>query len=645
MGFSFTSPSREAGPSCLTVNRLPQFVRQVTNEQRQNRPSVKVSPVDDNGDVELSKIIQGFVRHIEVKSGAPVAYDTAFTSAARCGFGYFRIITKYSHSKSFNQEICYQSIKDPFWVYVDPYYREPDGSDMNWAFVTKDMSREDYESLYGKSKLSGIREWEGLGDSLKGWVSKDSCRVSEYFYKEEVEVDILLLSSGEVLEKTEALSLGDLEVISERKTKVQRIHWCLLNGLEVLSRTTWPGQWIPIIPVLGEELDIDGTRRLESVIRHAKDSQQAYNYWVSCETEAIALAPKAPWVGAEGQFEGHEEEWSTANRVPHAYLEYKPTSYNGQLVGPPQRNVFEPPVQAITNARIHSNEDLKGTTGIYDAFLGNQGQEYSGVAIQRRVNQAQTSQYHLVDNLNRSIRHGARIVVDLIPKIYDTAQSIRILGENEEEKIVRINEVFEEDGQEKSFYLTRGQYDVTLSTGPSFSTKRQEAVESILSLVQSYPAAAQVASDILLKNMDWPGSEEIAERLKKLVPPEVLENKDMEIPPEVQSKLEEMSQVIEDLSSQLNEAKELVRTKTLELESKERIEASKLDVDLKKSLAKLDVENGMEFLREELEKIQERLNELGPLAPLEQSEDERGRSMEMLPNEPTLRGRIEPESE
>lgn len=608
--------SADARP-CLTINRIPQFIRQITNDQRQNRPSIKVFPVDDKGDQDIAKIMQGLIRHIEYNSGADTAYDEAFKGAVGSSFGYFRIITDYVSPESFEQEILIKKISNHFSVYLDPHHKEPDGSDAEWGFVFEDVSKDSFEAKYPKAKLSSENDWRSLGDSTPGWISDKTCRIAEYFYKEYEEKTIYLLNTGEVLSEDdlpETLPNG-VEIKNKRQAVLPVIKWCKIVGNEILERTDWLGQWIPIIPVYGDELNIDGKRVLEGIVRHAKDPQRMYNYWASTETETIALAPRAPFIGAEGQFEGHEGKWQTANSKPHAYLEYKPVDLNGQLSPPPQRNVYEAPVQSITSARLQSSEDLKATTGIYDAALGARSNEVSGVAIRGRQAQAQTSNFHFIDNLTRSLRHAGRILVDLIPKVYDYATAARIIGEDGEQQIVYINQVM--DGVIKND-LSAGKYDVTVETGPGFATKRQEAVASILEFIGAYPQAAQVIGDLLAKNMDWPGAQEISERLKKLIPPHILGDGNQQLPPEAQAQMAQMQQMIQMLQGQLQQATLKLETKAMELESKERVEFAKMDVDLKKEMMKVPSEQSLAALMQEMAEINARLEMVGisrPIAP------------------------------
>lgn len=593
---------------CLTINKLPQHSRQVTNDQRQNRPRIKVNPVDDYADPETGKVYQGMIRHIENDSDADIARDTAFQSAVDTGLGYYRVLTEFVSPTSFDQEIKIKRIRNRFSVYLDPFCQCPAGSDANKAFIAEIISKDDYKREYGDSDLSKMDDWESIGDKYPGWATKDSCRIVEYFYKSYKSTTLHQLNTGETYlneDLPEALPEG-VQIVGERATKVPVIHWCKLNGIEVLEESIWPGKWIPIIRMVGDELDVDGKLIQEGIIRHAKDPQRMYNFWVSSETELIGQAPKAPWIGAAGAFDEFEDDWATANIKSHAYLEYNPV----EGAPPPQRNVYEPPVQAITNARLQSADDLKSTTGLYDASFGARSNENSGIAIQRRNAQAQTSNFHFVDNLSRAMRHEGRILVDLIPKIYDTERAQRIIGEDGEEEIVYLNKVFEKDGKSHHYALSAGKYDVTIDDGPNYATKRQEAADAMLEFSKAFPQLSEVAGDLIFNNLDLAGAKEIAERLKKLLPENLKDSENTQIPPQIQSQLQEMNQMVEALTEQLNQANDKIENKTLELESKERIELTKIEFDYKKEMAKIDSNEAMLLFREELNQINQRLNQL-----------------------------------
>lgn len=613
------------GRPCLTINRIPQFIRQITNDQRQNRPTIKISPVDDKADIETAKIYQGLIRHIWVSSNADVAIDTSLDHSATGGFGFFRIKTDYVSPYSFDLEAKFERISNLMSVYFDPSSKEPDGSDSNFAFIFDELTEEDYKNQYPDSDLSSMQDWKSLGDNSEGWISDKAVRVAEYFYREFEEITLVMLPDGQVFKS------DDLEEIPEgskqRKAKIPVVKWLKLNGVEVLEETIWPGSYIPVIPVYGEEIIVNGERHLEGVVRHAKDPQRMYNYWKSTETESITLAPKAPFIGYAGQFEGFESQWAQANKKPKAFLEANATTEatGSQILPLPQRNSIEPAVAAISNASMLASEDMKATTGIYDAALGNRSNEQSGIAIQRRNIQSQTSNFHLIDNLSRSIRHAGKILLEIIPQIYDAPRVARIIGEEGNEEVILLNQLFQYKGKPTQFNLNVGQYDVVVETGPSFATKRQEAAASMADLTRSYPQLMQVAGDLLVKNLDWPGASEIAERIKKTLPPGIVDDPNKKpIPPEVQSQMQQMDQMIKMLTDKVNEQSEIIKTKHAELESKERIEFAKMQVDLQKKQMEIAPSQAMETVMQELAKINTRLQLLDINEPFDNEFNESG---------------------
>ncbi|MGB1290529.1 MAG: portal protein [Pseudoalteromonas sp.] len=644
---------------CLTINKVAQNVHQLTNEQRQNRPAIKISPFDDNADVESAEVFQGLVRSIENCSNADTAYDIGFDSSVTGGRGYVRLTTEYSDPMSFNQEAKVKPIHDPHSVVLDPTYKEPDGSDAEWGFVIDSMSRDDFKAKYPNAEVS--KDTFDFEEAIKtDWYSENTVKVAEYFSKDYEKAKLILLPDGStVLEKDlkelkldekEELGLTD-ELIKQlcdsdktcRETQIPVVNWYKINGDEILEQTVWPSRWIPIIPIHGEELHINGQRIFQGIIRQSKDPQKMYNYWATCETESIALAPKVPFVGAEGQFEGHESKWNQAHIKNYAYLEYKPTTLaNGEVAPPPQRQFGGVNVQAITQARMLSSDDLKSSSGIYDASLGNRSNESSGIAINRRTAQAQISNFHFVDNLSRSIRHLGRCLVDIIPKIYDAERTVRILGEDDEERIVTLNAIFQEQGKTKHYDLAVGKYDVNVSVGPSYTSKRQEAVDSMIQMSQYNPKIAETASDLMVKNMDWPGAQEIAERLRKTIPPELLDDKSKDpIPPQAQAQIQQLSQLSEQLTEKLNDAQDKLDNKTLELESKERIELAKIDKDLRIKAAELDAKHGAEpedlsILASEIIAIQERLQLLNIDEPIDQDQIAEGLEQELNAGQPPI---------
>lgn len=529
---------------CLTINKLPQHVLQITNQQRKDKPSGKVIPVDDKADIDVAEVFDGIVRHIEYISDADIAYDTACDHQVTAGEGYWRYITKYVDDQSFDQEILVQRIKNMFSVHMDPTIQDPCGSDAKWCLISQDMTKDEFEAAFPDK--TPISQWgpQAVGDQgMETWLTTKSVRIAEYFYIENEEKTLGeyptvqgIIQGGFYMDgSVEAEYYKRMGIKPKRTRKVQnpRVKWCKLNGNEILEKQEWAGKYIPVVRVIGNEFEIEGRTYISGIVRNAKDAQRMYNYWTSQEAEMLALAPKAPYVGAAGQFEGFEDKWKTANIQNYPYLEYNPTVEEGLLVPPPQRTPPPLPQAGLIQAKMGAADDIKGTTGQYDPSLGADSQEKSGKAILAREKQTDNGTFHYQDNLGRAIRHGTRILVDLIPKIYDTQRVARIIGLDGDASQVKLNPdqpeavVTHKDQEtgaaiEKIYNLNVGKYDVAVSTGPGYATKRQEAVENMGLLIQTSPELWKVIGDLLVKNMDWPGAQEMSRRLRATIPPEVL---------------------------------------------------------------------------------------------------------------------------
>ncbi|MGE5621428.1 MAG: portal protein [Candidatus Bathyarchaeota archaeon] len=562
---------------CLTINKLPAFVRQVTNQMRQNRPQVKVHPVDNGADIEIAKILQGLERHIHVNSSADSAYDTAGEHCVTFGWGYWRVVTDYVREDSFDQDIFIRRIRNPFSVYFDPASQEPDGSDAERAAISDWISRDEFKRQYQDADINAYGYY-GSGDFDPEWADDTMVRVAEYFRVERTRDTLVRLSNGAAVFKSQLetpqwqqyVAATGLQVIGDRPSTRRVVRWSKVNGKDQLETREWAGYWIPIVPCYGIEYDIEGKRRLQGIVRDAKDPQRMYNYWRTSETELVALAPKAPWVVAEGQIAGYEDIWRQANTRSFPTLPYKPTDLKGHPVPPPQRQPFAGAPTGIIQAALEASDDIKATTGLFDASLGAKGNETSGVAIRARQQQGDVANFHFFDNLVRSIRHTGRIVLDLIPKIYDTERVARIIGEDGTPSTVTLNEK-QRDPQTGAIDrvlndVTVGTYDVVIDTGPSYQTKRIEAAESMIEFIRAFPQAAGPLGPLIAKNMDWPGAEDIANVLKALLPPAVqaaIDGKEAQgVPPELQSKMQEMDQVIQQLQSALQDSQRKLEDKS-----------------------------------------------------------------------------------
>jgi len=556
---------------CLTINKLPQHVRLVTNEQRQNRPSGKVIPADDQADVAVAEVFQGIVRHIEYLSDADVAYDTACDNQVTYGEGYIRILTEYCREDTFDQDLKIGRIRNSFSVYMDPMIHDPCGSDAEWCFITEDIPKEEYERLYPDALPISVMMSQGVGDqSLSMWMSQETVRIAEYFYIDHQKKTLNLypdnITAFNNSPQDKQLKALYGKPLKSRTSEHRQVKWLKTNGFEVLEERDWAGKWIPVIRVVGNEFEVDGQLYISGLVRNAKDAQRMYNYWVSQEAEMLALAPKAPFIGYGGQFEGYETNWKTANTNNWPYLEVNPdvTDSSGSPLPLPER--AQPPMAqtGLIQAKVGAGEDIKATTGQYDSSIGATSNERTGRAILARQNQGDTSTYHYVDNLARAVRYTTRQLVDLIPKIYDTERVARIVGLDGEVDMVKINPNQPEPVRiikdpitgldiEKIYNPSIGVYDVVVTTGPSYATKRQEAMEAMQMILQSNPQLWGVAGDLFIKNMDWPGAQEMAARFAKTLDPKVLENSDES--PEAQMMRAQMN----DMANQMEQTAALVQ--------------------------------------------------------------------------------------
>jgi hypothetical protein len=472
------------------------------------------------------------------------------------GWGYWRVVTDYVRDDSFDQEIYIKPISNPFTVYFDPNSQMPDGSDAETCLITEVMSKKDFRAQYPNADDGGNFNNRGTGDADADWIMKEDIRIAEWWFTERVKTKLLLLSDGTQVFKDEApsaelMAAAGVFVVSERPTVRKLIKWCKLTGLEVLEESTWMGKHIPIVPVYGQQITIDDKRKKYGLVRMAKDPQRMYNYWRTALTESVALAPKAKWLLAEGQDEGHENEWAQANIKAAPVLRYKQKDIEGQPAPVPTRLQPEAPPAGIVEATSAINNDLQTVVGIFDANQFSQGNQ-SGKAIRGQQMQIDMTNYHYYDNLTRSLKQTGRIILDLIPKIYDKERVMRIIGYDNRPEMVTINpRQVDESGAEKILNdVTVGEYDVYMDTGPGYQSKRQEAVESMIPLLQANPELFQAAGDLVFRNMDFPGADVIADRLAAMNPMAKIDEKS-DVPPQAQMQLMMSQKQIADLQQQI----------------------------------------------------------------------------------------------
>lgn len=583
---------REGRP-CLTINRMPAFIRQVTNDVRQNTPSIKFHAASDDASDEVAEVLDGLARNIEYTSDADVAYETALDHAVTGGFGYFRISIDYAYDDSFDKDIKIESIKNPLSVYPDYTSTKCDSSDWDHCIVTDLLTHDEFERRWPDKTPS---DWSDQIDSK--WFFEDSVRIAEYWCRDEISKPIFLMTDGSVIDEQTLIAQKDvfdvqgITVKDQRATKSHKVTQYLMSGNDILETVDWPGVYIPIIPVYGDEFMFEGKRHFLSLIRHSKDSQRMFNYWRTTSTELVALAPKAPFIGAVGQFTTDANKWETANTQSHAYIEYDPIGG----MPPPQRQPFAGVPAGALQEAMNAADDMKSIMGIYDASLGAKSNETSGKAILARQREGDVSTFNFIDNLSRAIRHAGRILCDLIPKVYSTERIIRVIHQDGTNEDIPINQEFmptpnqkvgmnsgDNEQQEfaqamaKMYDLSKGKYDVTVETGPSYTTKREEAANQMMMFMQSMPNAAPLIGDLLAKNLDWPGADDIADRLQAVLPPEVKGQNPQVM--QMQQQLQQMQMASQQMQQQAQQAITQLQQQLEQEKQDKAIELAKLQND------------------------------------------------------------------
>lgn len=550
---------------CLTIDQLGQFIHQVANTIRMNTPSINIIPGTD-GDIETADIFKGLIRNIEYRSNADEAYDTASLSSIRCSIGFIFVDHGYVNNNSFEQELTIKRCINSLQVWIDCDSIEADGSDARRATKIQPMSVQEFKRRYPEKKVSSF------GEDIKGnYKDEDSVNVAEYYEIIEETKEVGLLENGEMEEVAQ-----DVEYSSTRTLKKPKVMRYILSGEEILAESRFPGRYIPVVPVYGEEAWIDGKRQLYSLIRKSKDAQRMYNYWKSLETELLMKQPNAPIMVGAGQIENYAEDWQ--NPQKSMALRYETHDADGNVLPAPQR--LAPPTipTGIVNAARSTVDDIKATMGIYNASLGAKSNETSGIAISRRKEEGDVATYHFGDNLVRSITHVGRICVCAIPEVYDTPRIVQIIDKEDKPTQVGVNGAMT-DNQEIAHDLQNGEYSVRVITGTSFTTQRQEAAEFFKSIVEKQPALMDVMGDLLFQNMDFAGAQAMAERMKKVIDPKFIDNnKDQKFDPEKEQMkmvIEQGKQLLSQQQAQLADLQQQLKNKDGEVQVKVQAEQNK----------------------------------------------------------------------
>lgn len=564
---------------CLTINEVDAFCRQVENQQRQQRPRIKVHAVDDISDPKIAKVVSGMMRHFEVNSNADYAYDTAFSFAVTSGWGYFRMRTDYTREDSFDQDIYIDQVDNPFSVYFDPNSNLPDGSDAEKCLITDLMRKDTFRKQYPGAQADGFTQLAS-GDTMSDWISEHDIRLAEYFYIDRVRAKLVMLNNKSILWEDQipdkqVLQQAGVSIAGTRESWRSKVRWCKQTGFEVLEEKEISGKYIPVIPVYGNSYIINGRKVRFGLTRFAKDPQRMVNFWQTAMTESLALAPKAKWLLPTGADENYENEWAQANISAKPILHFNEHDGSGRQLTPPQRVAPEPPPAGFIQAGMMASQNLSRVLGIYDPGVSQSKLHKSDKTINAEDQQTDQSNFQYYDNLTRSIQHCGRIALGWIPYVFDTQRVMRIIGEDGRPDMVTINE--KKQGQndigaaidQVLNNVTIGEYDVVMDTGPGYDSKRQEAV-AVFGQMLGTPLGekiAMVADDLIVRNMDVPGADAIADRLAAANPLAQIDDKS-EIPPQAQM-------MIKNLQSKLEQAGQVIQEQGLELKFRTNIEQMK----------------------------------------------------------------------
>jgi len=561
----------------LTINHTRTMVRRVVNNMRQQRPRIKVHPVGEGADIDIARKISGLIRHIETHSHAGVAYDTGGEFSVKIGWGYWRVLSEWVKDSVDQQELILLPVMNPFTVYIDPASIQPSGEDMEWCIVSEMMKRSEYERKYPDDEQTEWREG-ATGDEFKDWQTKEQIRLAEYFRIAKKKDTLLKLQSGGsvyqslyVPERHGGVAKNLRGDDIKRPTYRRQIEWYRINGTTVVEKVELPGHWIPIVRCEGNRLDLNGEVRRRGMVMDMMDAQRMYNYWRTKETETIALAPLAPWLGTAEHFDGHNE-WNDANQKPYKALVYNP-AFLEQPDG--TKTPLPPPIRTepvaipagFVGAAESAGKDLMALAGMpHEPGQDKPGEVVSGVALERRQTLSDISHFQYYDNQTRAIAHTGRILLDLIPHYYSEERMQRIVGEDGVPQMVKINERAP-NPQDPTLTIikndvTVGRYDVVMDTGPGYETKRLEGAEAMLDLLKTPLAEpiAKVGADLIVRNMDFAGADDLADRLAPLTP-QGLEQAIKQLPKEAQG-------IVTAMQQQLTQAQQVIQHLQLELKYK-----------------------------------------------------------------------------
>lgn len=611
----------------LTINRLKQPLDQLENQAKASRLSIHFAPDSDDADPEVAELYEDIARAIQVDSRAHIARNWAFRRAIRAGRGFYRIVVDYANDGDFDLDIVYKRILNQSSVYLDPFAQEPDWSDMEWGLITSDVPFARYKREYPQSAMAGYDDLDftGLGDDVADWITGDkegrSIRIAEYFYveyKTRTLIDHPELGAVDLKQLPENVALPPN--VRKREVTERIVKHLKINCVEVLEETVWNGRYIPIIPIVADEDVVGSERSWQGIVRPARDGQRSYNVMRSAEMEAIGLAPKAPWIGYEGQFDGHEHKWNTSNVRNWGYLEARPMTVDGKPAPLPQRNVQEPAIQAIAMSTRQAADDINATTGVPPVALGQlDPHERSGKAIAALQQASEQGTAGYLDNLaSISMLYEGKVLRDLIPKVYDRpGRIVHAVGADDQRRTVMVNTPFtKQDGKPqmsrpdaqgaKVYDLTKGEYSVSVKVGKSYTSKREQGAQMLGDMLQAVPELFPVIGDLWVGELDGPVMRQVADRLKKQAQKQGLIESEQgeENIAQVQAQLEQAKQMVEMLTKELQAKTEIIQTDAVKAQQqlgieqlKQQTQAAKIEADTQLAFREMEIKLEIEMAK------------------------------------------------
>jgi len=646
---------------CLTIDRLSQPVRQISNTIKAANFAIDVHPNGHGADDETAEIIKGYLRRVQNQARGESPIEWAADQAIEGGIGWFRIRTEYVQESPdqpdegfFDQELKLERITNNLSVYDDPSAMRPTRSDSLFRFITEDLDKDEFTSRWPKADVTGIEDFCATGD-MKGWVSDDSVRIAEYWRITYTDENWIKTAQG--IQKVEAFP-DSVPATDRRVVRRPKVEGYKITAIEILERWDWAGSRIPHVPVLGEELNVDGKPVLRGVIQEGMDAQRMVNYTYSGAVEIFALGSKSPYIVEEDQLGDFAGIWQTANTFNYSYLPYKKVID----VPPPHRDTSEAPIQAAVELMRVSEENIKATTGIYDPGLGKQNAtEKSGKAIQALQGQSDLGSSNYPNNVSRALIYAGELMVEIMPKITRPGQILQILGMDDEPEQVMIGQPFQpgpngqpqpapvsgkddpafQKGVHQFYDLNQGRYAVTVAVGKATSTKREEGAAALGELIPHLmPEQQAVVMPDYVEQLSFPGAHKIAEKLRKALPPQLQEPEEGGPDPEKQAMQQQIQQLTQALESKQAEkqaeaqAKGQVDMQIAQADGQIAMQKAQLDGQLALQKAQLDAE-----VRIKIAQInaQAGLTEASIKAGLEQTGHQVARDEQLIGNDHELR--------